>query len=164
MSQERLFRPVDESVGYVLKKAATALRSAMDEALRPVELTVPQYACLEVLRQRPGLSGSELARAVFVSRQSMNLVLKGLADRGLLIRPAVATHGKALPTGLTSAGRERLEAAGRALAVVEDRMLATIAPDSRRRLCADLSALAAALSGDSGDDGEWSGAGPVTSD
>jgi len=75
MSQVETVGPVDEAVGYVLKKAATALRAAMDNALRPLDLTVPQYSCLEVLGQRPGLSGSELARAVFVTRQSMNLVL-----------------------------------------------------------------------------------------
>ena len=64
MSQVEAVGPVDEAVGYVLKKAATALRAAMDNALRPLDLTVPQYSCLEVLGQRPGLSGSELARAV----------------------------------------------------------------------------------------------------
>jgi DNA-binding MarR family transcriptional regulator len=152
MSQERILQPVGESVGYVLKKAATALRSAMDHALRPVDLTVPQYACLEVLRQRPGLSGSELARAVFVSRQSMNLVLKGLEDRGLLTRPSLPAYGKALPTELTAAGRERLAAAGEALSAVENRMLAALTPSAQRRLCADLGAIAAALD-DAGQDG-----------
>jgi DNA-binding MarR family transcriptional regulator len=152
MSQERILQPVGESVGYMLKKAATALRSAMDHALRPVDLTVPQYACLEVLRQRPGLSGAELARAVFVSRQSMNLVLKGLEDRGLLTRPALPAHGKALPTELTAAGSERLLAAGEALRAVEGRMLAALTPSAQRRLCADLAAIAAAL-GDAGQDG-----------
>jgi DNA-binding MarR family transcriptional regulator len=148
MSQGRILQPVDESVGYVLKKAATALRSAMDTALRPLDLTVPQYACLEVLRQRPGLSGSELARAVFVTRQSMNLVLKGLEERGLLTRPSVPGHGKALPTELTPEGRERLLAASRAVSVVEDRMLAALTPSAQRRLCGDLTAIVTALGGD----------------
>ncbi|WP_410671369.1 MarR family winged helix-turn-helix transcriptional regulator [Amycolatopsis sp. cmx-4-68] len=150
MSQEQILQPVDESVGYALKKASALLRSAMDQALRPLDLTVPQYACLEVLRQRPGLSGSELARAVFVSRQSMNLVLKGLEDRGLLTRPPVPAHGKALPTELTPAGRERLLAASRALSVVENRMLAALTPSARRRLCADLASIATALSDETG--------------
>jgi DNA-binding MarR family transcriptional regulator len=153
MSQEEIRQPVDESVGYMLKKASTALRSAMDQALRPLDLTVPQYACLEVLRQRPGLSGAELARAVFVSRQSMNLVLKGLEDRGLLTRPAVSGHGKALPTELTSAGRKRLLAAIQVLSVVENKMLAALAPAARRRLCADLASIAAALGDEAGADG-----------
>jgi DNA-binding MarR family transcriptional regulator len=146
MSQARISPPVDEQVGYVLKKAASALRSAMDNALRPLDLTVPQYACLELLRQQPGLSGSELARAMFVSRQSMNLVLKGLQRRGLLSRSPVPPHGKALPTELTPAGLNQLTAAHEAVSVVEKTMLAALTPAAERRLRADLTACAAALS------------------
>ncbi|WP_432829212.1 MarR family winged helix-turn-helix transcriptional regulator [Dactylosporangium sp. CA-092794] len=145
MSQGWSPEPVEESVGYMLKKAATALRSAMDSALRPLDLTVSQYACLEVLRQRPGLTGSELARAVFVSRQSMNLVLKGLERRGLLTRPAAPAHGKALPTELTPAGREQLAAANEVVGAVERRMLSALTPAAERRLCADLTACVDAL-------------------
>ena len=147
MSQEPILQPHDESVGYALKKATSALRSAMDNALRPLDLTVPQYACLEALRQRPGLSGAELARTVFVTRQSMNLVLKGLEDRGLLDRPPVPGHGKALPTELTAAGHERLQAARQALSGVEKKMLAALTSSAQRRLCADLTAIATALNG-----------------
>jgi DNA-binding MarR family transcriptional regulator len=145
MSQAPVPGPVDESVGYLLKKAHSALRAAMDHALRPLDLTVPQYACLEVLRQRPGLSGSELARAVFVTRQSMHLVLKGLERRGLLTRPAVPAYGKALPTELTAAGRRQLAAANRAVGAVERKMLAALTPTAERRLARELAACAAAL-------------------
>lgn len=145
VSQDPRPRPVDEQVGYVLKKAATVLRVAMDGSLRPLDLTVPQYACLEVLSQQPGLSGSELARAVFVSRQSMNLVLRGLERRGLLARATAPRTGKALPTELTAAGVARLAAAREALAVVEETMLAAFTPAAERRLCRDLSACVDAL-------------------
>lgn len=145
MSQGEMVGPVDESVGYMLKKAASTLRSAMDAALRPWELTVPQYSCLELLGQRPGLWGSELARAAFVTRQSMNLVLHGLMRRGLLTRPAVADHGKALPTRLTPAGRRQLRAASQAVRDVEMRMLAALSLEAERRLCQDLTLCVAAL-------------------
>lgn len=147
MSQVETVGPVDAAVGYVLKQAATALRSAMDVALRPLELTVPQYSCLELLGQQPGLSGSDLARGTFVTRQSMNLVLQGLQQRGLLTRPAVADHGKALPTELTSAGREKLLAASVAVRTVEKQMLAPLTSSAQRRLCEDLALCAAALTG-----------------
>ena len=73
---------LDASLGYLLKQAASALRSSMDAALRPLDLTVPQYACLELLAQRPGLSNSGLARGAFVTRQSMNVLLQGLERDG----------------------------------------------------------------------------------
>lgn len=138
--------PLDQSVGYVLKRAASALRAAMDAALRPLDLTVPQYSCLEVLAQRPGLSNAELARAVFVTRQSMNLVLRGLQDRGLVGRPASAPHGRALPSRLTPAGQERLRAASAAVVAVEKRMLAPFSPSRQDRLLHDLGACVDALS------------------
>ncbi len=147
MSQVEGVGPVDQAVGYVLKQATTALRSAMDTVLRPLDLTVAQYSCLEVLNQRPGLSSSELARATFVSRQSMNLVLQGLQHRGLLTRSAVAEHGKALPTQLTDAGRVQPRAASVAVRTIETQMLTPLTPRAQQRLRADLAACAAALTG-----------------
>jgi DNA-binding MarR family transcriptional regulator len=137
--------PVDQSVGYALKQVSTALRAAMDAVLRPLDLTVPQYACLEQLGQKPGLSNADLARAVFVTRQSMNLVLRGLQDRGLLTRPDVADLGRARPTELTADGRAVLRRASAAVRGVERRMLAPLSEPAQRRLLSDLTACAAAL-------------------
>lgn len=144
MSQD-MVGPVDASVGYVLKAASSALRSAMDAVLRPLELSVPQYACLELLGQDPGLSNAELARRVFVTRQSMNGVLRGLQERGLVARPHRAPQGRALPTRLTAAGAQRLRVASVAVRGVELRMLAPLDEQAQQRLLRDLSSCAAAL-------------------
>ena len=143
MVQERV--DLDLSVGYALKHAAAALRGAMDAALRPLALSVPQYACLELLGQRPGLSAAELARGAFVTRQSMHAVLQGLQDRGLLARPASAPQGRALPTQLTEDGARLLAHASQVVAEVEHRMLHTLPAGSQSRLREDLLACAAAL-------------------
>lgn len=153
MSQTETVGDLNLVVGYVLKQAAAALRAAMDAELRPLELTVPQYACLELLGQHAGLSNAELARGAFVSRQAMNGVLRGLQDRGLVTRPATASHGRALPTELTPAGREHLRAASAAVHAIEQRMLAPLSDAQQRRLREDLAACAAALAPDA-DTGE----------
>ena len=145
MSQGDTVGPVEESVGYVLKQAAAALRAAMDAVLRPLDLTVPQYACLELLGQKPGLSNADLARGAFVTRQSMNLVLRGLQDRRFVTRPATAARGRALPAELTDAGRERLHAASAAVRAVERQMLTALTSQARQRLLSDLATCAAAL-------------------
>jgi len=145
MSQAETLGPVEESVGYRLKQVTAGLRVAMDAVLRPIGLTVPQYSCLEVLGQRPGLSNAELARSVFVSRQAMNGVLRGLQDHGLVTRPATAAQGRALPTELTAAGRQRLQGASAAVRAVEKQLLSDLAPDAQRRLLDDLGRCAAAL-------------------
>ncbi|MET9228905.1 MarR family transcriptional regulator [Lentzea sp. NPDC003310] len=130
--------PLDTAVGYVLKQAASALRGAMDAALRPLDLTVPQYSCLELLGQRPGLSNADLARGAFVTRQSMNVVLQGLEARGLVSRPASAPHGRQLPTELTDAGRSQLQEASRAVHAVQVRMCAGLSAEQQRVLVATL--------------------------
>lgn len=145
MSQGETVGDLDRSVGYALKQAAAALRTAMDSALRPLGLTVPQYACLELLGQRPGLSGAALARAAFVTRQSMNEVLRGLHARGLLDRPATARQGRSLPTELTAEGRYQLEAASGAVRTLERQMLNGLPPAARSRLREDLAACSSAL-------------------
>ena len=136
---------LEKSVGYVLKQASVALRAALEAVLHPLELTVAQYACLELLGHQPGLSSAELARGAFVSRQSMNLVLRGLQDRGLVTRPATAPQGRTLPTELTGSGSDLLSAASAAVRAVEQQMLTPLPRARQRRLRDDLATCVAAL-------------------
>ncbi|MEO5534973.1 MAG: MarR family transcriptional regulator [Pseudolysinimonas sp.] len=122
MSQDRV--DLETSLGYLLKEAASALRAAMEEVLRPLGMTVTHYSCLELLAQRPGLSNSELARGAFVTRQSMNVLLQILERDGYVTRPAKAPAGKVLPTRLTPHGQRSLDRASMAVRSVEVRMLA----------------------------------------
>ncbi|WP_417555674.1 MarR family winged helix-turn-helix transcriptional regulator [Microbacterium sp.] len=121
MSQEGI--DLTTSLGYLLKEASSELRTAMEAVLRPMGLTVTQYSCLELLAQRPGLSNSELARGAFVTRQSMSVLLQAMEHDGYVTRAAEAAVGRALPTLLTSRGREVLHAASAAVRSVEKRML-----------------------------------------
>ncbi|MGW4844227.1 MarR family winged helix-turn-helix transcriptional regulator [Nocardia brasiliensis] len=122
MSQDGI--DLQTSLGYLLKEASSALRTAMDEVLRPLGMSVTHYSCLELLAQRPGLSNSELARGAFVTRQTMNVLLQALERDGYVTRPAAAPVGKVLPTRLTPRGRRSLEQASAAVRSVELRMLA----------------------------------------
>ena len=114
------------SLGYLLKEASSALRTAMEEVLRPLGMSVTHYSCLELLAQRPGLSSSELARGTFVTRQTMNVLLQALERDGDVARPAEAAVGKVLPTRLTPQGRRRLAQASAAVRSVEVRMTADL--------------------------------------
>ena len=124
MSQQGPGVDLESSLGYLLKEASSALRAAMEEALRPFGMSVTQYSCLELLAQRPGLSNSELARGAFVTRQSMNVLLQALEREGYVSRPDEAPVGKVLPARLTPKGRRSLAQATAAVRSVEVRMLA----------------------------------------
>ena len=124
MSQE--VETLESMIGYQLKHLQSALRSRMDEALRPLELSTPQYACLELLRRQPGASNAELARGGFVTRQTMNTLLRGLQDRGLVSRPIKARTGRALPTTLTEEGEMLLKGAVARVETISELMVSRL--------------------------------------
>ena len=124
---------LETSVGYLLKEASSALRTAMQEVLHPLGMTVTHYSCLELLAQRPGLSNSELARGAFVTRQSMNVLLQALERGGDVTRPSQAPVGRVLPARLTAQGRQRLRKATAAVRSVEVRMLAGMSEAEQSR-------------------------------
>ena len=118
-------------MGYLLKEASSALRSAMEEVLRPFGMNVTHYSCLELLAQRPGLSNSELARGAFVTRQSMNVLLQALERDGAVTRSSVGAAGRVIPVRLTTQGLRQLEKASAAVRAVEDRMLSGMTETER---------------------------------
>ncbi|MET0448131.1 MAG: MarR family transcriptional regulator [Aeromicrobium sp.] len=135
-------------VGFMVKQAQSLLRARMEDELRPLGLTVPQFACLNLLQLDPGASASELARAAFVSRQSMNPLLQSLMDRGLVGRPAKPASGRARPAALTPEGGDLVVAARQRVAGVEQQMLSGLSADATSALRQGLASCIAALGGD----------------
>ncbi len=117
----------------------------MDEALRPLGLSAPQYLCLELLSRAPGASTSDLAREAFVTRQTMSTLLRTLVDRGLAQRAAQASSGRALPVQLTPEGRDLLGEASRVTVEVERVMVAPLSETQLRTVREAMSACIDAL-------------------
>lgn len=121
-------------IGYQLKEVQSALRARMDDTLRPLGLTTPQYACLELLARTPGASNAELARGAFVTRQTMNTLLRGLQDRDLVERAIHPPSGRALPTTLTTEGRALLDQASSKVRSIEADLVSQLSEQQRRDL------------------------------
>jgi len=132
-------------VGYALKHAQSLLHLRMEEALRPLQLTVSHYSCLYRLHLEPGISAAALARRTFVTRQSMNVMLQQLIDRGLVARLTHADSGRALPTVLTSTGTSALDAAQALVDGVEQQMLSGLTPTESAALARGLAACVSSL-------------------
>ncbi|MGO3362232.1 MAG: MarR family winged helix-turn-helix transcriptional regulator [Corynebacterium sp.] len=116
-----------DQVGVLVKQTQSLLHQAMDRELRPLGLTVPQFACLRALGEEPGMSGAELARRMFVSRQSTSGVVGGLEGRALIERAAERGPQRQRATVLTGAGREILGRAEDAVAGVVGDMTRSVA-------------------------------------
>lgn len=123
-----------EELGVLIKEAQSVLHQRMDEVLRPLSLSVPQYACLQALADVPGITGAELARRAFVSRQSMNVLLLGLEKRGLAERATVPGPRRERAASLTPAAIELLGRARAAVAEVATAMTSRLSQSDATRL------------------------------
>jgi DNA-binding MarR family transcriptional regulator len=132
-------------IGYKLKQTQSLLRSRMDGELRHVGLSTPQYVCLELLLRSPGASHSELARAAFVTRQSMNTLLQGLTERGLVARVGGEAKGRAVPVTVTPEGERLLAVASARVVEVEQQLVSRLDAGQRAALHQALSLCAEAL-------------------
>lgn len=139
MSSAAMPDSVAKRLGYALKRAQHALRVRMDQALRPLELTTPQYAVLSAVEAEAGLSNARLARAAFVTAQTMQGVLANLERDGLLARRPDPTHGRVLRSDLTDLGRTVLSQAHLAVRVVEETMVTSFGKAEASRLALALS-------------------------
>ena len=122
---------VKSLLGYKLKKTQHALRLHMDEALRALELTTPQYAVLAQLELKPGASNAALARSAFITAQTMHGIVSNLEKRGLVERKSDTSHGRILCTELTDQGHKVVAQAHDMIRAVESRMLATVSREHK---------------------------------
>ncbi len=106
----------------------------MDETLKGLGVTTPQYAAMSVLAEQPGLSNAQLARRSFLTPQTMNQILVKLETLGFVERREHPEHGRVLPTYLTPDGERLLTECNRMVATVEARMVSGLSEDEQRRL------------------------------
>ncbi|WP_123023771.1 MarR family winged helix-turn-helix transcriptional regulator [Mycolicibacterium stellerae] len=135
----------DPPLGYLLARVHNALRAEVTATvLEPLGLAFPQYICMRILSRFPDRSNAELARDTSVSPQAMNMVLRGLEDRGLVTRPASVLSGRSLPAALTREGEELLDKTDAGVRAAEDRLMANLS--NRQR--ADFMQILASLGSD----------------
>jgi MarR family transcriptional regulator, organic hydroperoxide resistance regulator len=113
----------------MMKRIMVHFRSQMDEKLRPQGVTTAQLHVLKTVRDEPGVSGAQLARACYVTPQSAQALLKGLEDGGWITRTKDPGNDRILIAQLTASGEELLDTAERLARVIEKRLWEGV-PDS----------------------------------
>ena len=109
---------------YLVKQVELAVRSRLDDLLRPAGLTALQYTALTVLERHPDLSSAQLARNSFVTAQSMADMVTALEGRGLIERHRDRTDRRRLVVALTADGRKLLDRYRGEVNALEEQMLA----------------------------------------
>ena len=132
----------DQPLGYLLSRVMFALKSDVSAAvLDPLDVAFPEYLCMRVLSKYPGQSNADLARALSVSPQAMNMVLRGLEERGLVTRPTSVASGRSLPAQLTREGEDLLKRTDAGVRAAENRLMVNMTDEERDRFKRILGAL-----------------------
>lgn len=106
-------------LAFLLKRAQHSFRTRVDDQLRHLKLTAPQFAVLAAVNADAGISNAELARLAFVTPQSMQGILAGCERAGLLTRKPDPQHGRILRSTLTREGRKVFREASQRVDEVE---------------------------------------------
>src|SRR6185437_11706862 len=130
---------------YLVKQVELAVRSRLDDLLRPAGLTALQYTALTVLERHPDLTSAQLARNSFVTSQSMADMVTALETQGLIKRKRDANDRRRLVLSLTADGRRVLRRFRPKVAALETQMVAELGVRRTAELRRSLLACRAAL-------------------
>jgi DNA-binding MarR family transcriptional regulator len=132
---------------YLVKQLELAVRSHLDDLLRPAGLTTLQYTALTVLERHPDMSSAQLARNSFVTAQSMADIITALEGRGLIERHRDRADRRRLVVALSPGGRDLLDRYRDQVGALEAAMLAGLTKADVVRLRRGLHVCRANLAG-----------------
>lgn len=133
MTEDAGSRPLsevlDDRIGTHIRRIAQLLIAAKATALRPLGLTVPQYAALLSVKHLEPTSAAQLSRNGMGSPQAAATMLATLEGKGLVSRRPSPMHQKLIEVRLTALGTETIEEADHLAAGVEAKLRAGIGED-----------------------------------
>tara|TARA_R110002020_G_scaffold8652_6_gene34391 strand:+ start:5145 stop:5591 length:447 start_codon:yes stop_codon:yes gene_type:complete len=135
-------------IGYSLKIAQYRLRQRLEAELAGTGVSAAQNAVLLAIEDNPRISNASLARAAFVTPQSMQGMLVTLEREGFIVRTPHPEHGRIIMTELTEKGRTAAQAGMLAAEAVERQMLSGLTEDEAKQLGNLLDRCAQALNSD----------------
>jgi DNA-binding MarR family transcriptional regulator len=125
---------IEDSLGYLVNRAARVMAQQLAEELRPTGVGIGQWAVLLFLWSQDGTSQAELSRVVAIEPPTMVGTIDRMVRDGLVQRRPDPTDGRISRIHLTKRGRAlRDELVPRAVAVNE-RNLGRLGADDGRTL------------------------------
>jgi DNA-binding MarR family transcriptional regulator len=91
-----LLNPIENMLGYQLRRASLVTMSALSDAFEAVGLRMTEAMILRLVEANPGCNQAEIGRTLGVKRTNMVPIIGGLVDRGLISRAAADGRTHAL--------------------------------------------------------------------
>ena len=96
---------IEDSLGYLVNRAARQMAQDLAERLRPAGVGIGQWAVLLFLWARDGMTQAELARLVAIEPPTMVRTIDRMVRDGLVTRTPDPRDGRAVRIKLTQRGR-----------------------------------------------------------
>jgi DNA-binding MarR family transcriptional regulator len=96
---------IENSLGYLVNRAARSLAHELAEELRPAGVAIGQWAVLMFLWARDGMSQAELSRVVAIEPPTMVRTIDRMVRDGLVTRDPDPDDGRVTRIRLTERGR-----------------------------------------------------------
>jgi DNA-binding MarR family transcriptional regulator len=122
----------DVTLVYLVGRVNQGVRREMRGRLAGLELSVPEFTAMSILKRRPHLSNAQLARRSLVAPQTMIEILAGLERRGLVLREVDPAHGRILRAELTDGGMELISRAELVIDELQAEILSDVSGEHRR--------------------------------
>lgn len=131
----------EQSVLYRLSRLQRLTRHELESRVAKLGLNIPEHSALLVVSERAPITNADLARASYVSAQTMIVLVSGLEERGLLRRMPLGT-GRSLLIELTTAGKRMVAQLEAIHAAMADEIVrgTTVKPEDLAGLLRDLTA------------------------
>ncbi|BAK67179.1 MarR family transcriptional regulator [Sphingobium sp. SYK-6] len=94
--------PLDNMLGYRIRRASMAMMHDLAHALRPFDISVGEASLLIMVGANPGCRQSDLGRALEIKRANMTPLVGRLKARGLITDAPI--DGRSLSLTLTEEG------------------------------------------------------------
>ncbi len=137
MTQKQSQSPRSEStnrvdrLGHLISLLERILRKELSDALAPMQLTLQQYAALQILNNNDKMSNAKLAKRSFMTPQSTNEMVNTMEAKSLIVRQPNENHGRIIHILISRKGKKTLQKADAAVLEVEKRMLEHIPQNHR---------------------------------
>lgn len=95
---------IEESVGYLIRKAQAAIQRTIDDKMSDLDLTAMQWAPLLFISLGKSPTAVELSRCLGVETSTVTRMLDRLEGKGLLVRKRSADDRRVIFIELTEEG------------------------------------------------------------
>jgi DNA-binding MarR family transcriptional regulator len=131
--------PLSSLPGYVMRRASAVVHAELGRRLDQLSLKPTELSTLILINANPGITQSELCRALDVQRANMTPLIARLEERGFIER--VAVDGRSQALSLSAEGTRATKTAFQVIEAFEAELVSHLPTEHRDHLLPALAAL-----------------------